>query len=418
MRIKYAFIGLNKNLINTFLIILQVSLMCCAIYFTLDSSQKIIEQSNYYGEIFSSSKVYNISFMDSPSNYLDLNNNNEANLIKLEKSFNNNKYQRIHINANPITIPIFDGYTDFYANNSIINIDGENAFQAKNITIDENYMNKFPFKLYSGDYFSKEDFLNETYSNEFAVILGYNYKNYFNIGDKFKIFIDNKFEDFTIIGFVDKDQFSIGNVTSMNNKYINLNNTVITSTNIYRTYEMYIFSELMPSSYFFFNNNMDLKEIEDTKNDISQIFRRYSNIEINWRDLNEHIESEVMYFNEQRNISLIASIVITIFVIVTLFITIIELLRKRRFEFAIHQLIGATKKNIFEIILIQILIIIVCGFFISIQIIRIFNDFKPLNFKLLIYMYVVEIIIMLIFSLIPLSKINKFNISQIIKGDD
>ncbi|MCR5777720.1 MAG: hypothetical protein K6G84_09950 [Lachnospiraceae bacterium] len=61
-------------------------------------------------------------------------------------------------------------------------------------------------ELYSGSNFTKQDFIYDD-KNRISVILGYNYKNFYNIGDCFECDYLYNHYNFRIVGFLKKDSF-------------------------------------------------------------------------------------------------------------------------------------------------------------------------------------------------------------------
>lgn len=95
--------------------------------------------------------------------------------------------------------------------------DGENIFNTYDlIQVNENFINFYNLHCESGNLFSKSDYSQE--KSETPVILGYNYKKHYEIGER----INDKF---IIVGFLEKDSFylapkSYGEVLTLNNSII------------------------------------------------------------------------------------------------------------------------------------------------------------------------------------------------------
>ena len=63
----------------------------------------------------------------------------------------------------------------------------------------------FNFKMYDGRRFSEDDYILESESDKLPIILGYNYKDIFNIGEKIKYIYAGKEMEGEVIGILEKD---------------------------------------------------------------------------------------------------------------------------------------------------------------------------------------------------------------------
>ena len=114
------------------------------------------------------------------------------------------------------------GYYSFYRNKHVgedVTFDGKEypQYSLNTFAVDRNYLDIFGIALNSGRLFSDEEF-EDFNPSHIPVILGYDYKDYFSIGDTFKAsFMGtpgetpsgdyNEYMTFEVIGFIEKDQF-------------------------------------------------------------------------------------------------------------------------------------------------------------------------------------------------------------------
>lgn len=81
----------------------------------------------------------------------------------------------------------------------------------------------FNFKMYDGRSFNEDDYILESESDKLPIILGYNYKDIFNIGEKIKYIYAGKEMEGEVIGILEK-----GSAIFNDNKYsMSLDNRVI-----------------------------------------------------------------------------------------------------------------------------------------------------------------------------------------------
>ncbi|MEG1132542.1 MAG: hypothetical protein RSD77_09495 [Romboutsia sp.] len=89
--------------------------------------------------------------------------------------------------------------------------------------MDKNGFDYFKFDTYEGRGFNKEDYILKSSSDQLSIILGYNYKDIFNVGEKIKYTYAGKQLEGEIVGILEKDSRIFNN----NIDEISLDNEII-----------------------------------------------------------------------------------------------------------------------------------------------------------------------------------------------
>ncbi|RXI48503.1 hypothetical protein DP130_07160 [Clostridium tetani] len=415
MKIKYAFKGISRNIILTFLIIVQLVLVFNLIYINLDLEEKVSNESLLNEVFFSNKHVYYLMFGDDIGNFLT---NPQITEKDLKKSFNYieslSGCKFIQIAGTGLPIEKFEGYEEFKLNPAEHIKDGVEIFNARNYIINENFLKEYNINLESGRIFKKEEFIRGfAKENVLPIIVGSNYKRYFNLGDEILYRMTNdEIRRAQIIGIIKKDQFIPGNLNSENDRYIHLDNCILT-TDGFIDDDKYAFLHKFINNYIFFDNNISNSDMEVHLYNIEDIFYNNSNLKVKTWNLNNKKLQEINIFKDQRKIVLVTCITIIIFISITLFISALNSINKRKKEFYIHIFNGGSLKDIAEIMYLQILLVLFISYLISIPII--YTIQRNLNFKILFISFLVLFIISICIAIIPVSMILKFSIIELMK---
>lgn len=114
--------------------------------------------------------------------------------------------QPVEIYGTEISDIFLDGYETGEAEYSIFDMDGENWYRTKSLQVSESFFNHFKIKTAFGRKFMEEDYLYQK-EKKIPVIIGNEYKKYFQIGDS--IHCNYLSDDITleIVGILDSEQF-------------------------------------------------------------------------------------------------------------------------------------------------------------------------------------------------------------------
>jgi putative ABC transport system permease protein len=415
MKLKYAYKGICRNLIFTLLIIIQLVFAFMCIYQNLDLTNKVSKDYNQFKKMFGSYKVYKLELVSSPQKFL-----HNTSIEDLRKCFgfleSSPQYNFCEISNLGLYIEKFKGdLKPFRETDYDMTENQKELFCAKNYIVDKNFINKFPVKLDLGRTFKNEEFdVNYGKYKPIPILVGSNYKKYFNVGDEITYHRErNVLSKAKIVGIIKENQVIPGELMS-ESKYINLNNYILTTDSV-NISEMSMYFGKIIGNYVLFNNDFTKQQIDEFTKNLKNIFEQNGDIKIGLRSLNDDVNTEKELFKEQNKIALGTSIIIIMFVSITIVISLLNSIMNRKQEFIIHILNGATLKDISIIIYLEVFIIFMVSYIISIPFIFKFQ-YSQSKFLLIISFFIMILLSFLI-SFIPILKIRNLKIHQLIKGE-
>ena len=302
--------------------------------------------------------------------------------------------------------------TDF-----IISELGNDLYMYKSITVNENYINTNNLKLDSGLLNSFIQFHYEQGSS-IPILLGYEYKQYFNIGDKIigNYFLFEENSEFEIVGFLQKNSksynFSSGDYQLLDH-YILIPTTIIDSTNaLFDRMEMINYSVLMPGI---------IVEDEDVTNEINDIIKEseYENM-YSLQNLNK--ESEYNYNTYQSIIkyAVFGYLFIQVFSLIILVVSYMKRLAINFNRYAIHLAMGASYKNIAYLIASDLVVIISISNILGLIIFLLYGKILDANFIRLLFLIISlmvfnNLLLYIVIFVCILIKLRKIKLAQFIR---
>lgn len=390
MIFKYAFNNIKKHKFIIILLISQLLLGLISSYFMM------INYLNLSNEIQKTKNMFN-------------NGNVYAIISNWEYYFTNKKFDSVETFSNlskleQIEIPHMLNIGLTLKNN-------DDYFDG--VAINDITRTKFNLKLDSGRFFNTEEYTNK--SNIQPVILGYNLKNKFSIGDVIPIYGENENTSIKVIGFLSENSYLpqyIGE--SITAKYKNkLLDDMIIATSSYIANES-LYDALIRNSYLFFDENLNNNEVNLLKSKIKKIF--FDNgVEINLRHEKIGIDLTINDLLEKKILLEISSIIILIFSGITIILTFINSINIRKKEFGTYLLCGMSKKDFCKIILFELLSIDLIAFLMFVILCSLFGS--NINLLLILVNLLIISIYSIIVSIIPICKLKKLTIKDLIKGD-
>lgn len=410
MKFKHAFRAISRKGFFSLLLIIQLVFCFYSIYENLNLNQKISLETKKIEKYFKNKKVYTLKAPNLFGRDVDMSKLNEA----FSKLYSNSNYEFLKIDIGSISIKSFKDFEQFKAYDFQVE---KEYFLAKNITLDKNYFKNYPVKVKYGRLFNDEEYkVNYKRDRTIPILVGSNYSKYFKVGDEIPIDPSIGKGKGQIIGILEENQYSPGNVIQPNLKYLNLNNYIITTELVFEEdYYKNLFA--FNGNYIMFDNSIEEYEIQNYLNDIKETFNSIPHLNVGTRDLTKYIEAESSLFKAQREITFTTAISIIIFVCVTLIITLLNSINKRKKEFGIHIMCGGKLLDIAAITYLQILIIFVNSYLISVAFIY-FQYKADINFHILSMEFIIMLFISIATAVLPVIKIFNLNLSELIKGDE
>lgn len=404
--IKYAFHGLSTRIGVSIIILIQVTV---ALYF-LNSA--ILVQRKYRED-----KEQLLSIYNGVKPFRLLVSNKEAqvdsNKAKEFRDYlrNNDRFKIVVITDRAFHIENFKGdgkFIDFKYNDYNVG-DGYSAI--KNIGFDSNFLEFFKLPVDEGRFLNKEDF-NRT--DVVPIVLGSNYRERYKLGDEFKAKdnIHNKIYKYKVIGFLKEDSYCLESTQQV--ETINLNNYMLLPymdsfidteedafhLSFYST-QGAIFSKHPEKNMEYFN------EIRSKSEEMDLYKYKYYSSEEQFKEFEGFVKSDI----EQS--TMIFSIVL-LFCSIGIITSILSSIDTRTTEFGIHLLCGAKISDIILRIVLETSMIIGCSFLFIASI----NIFKFKDMKSTPYLLIFSLGTIMFLTIIPVIKLMRFHVNDIIRGKE
>ncbi|MGL4874249.1 MAG: ABC transporter permease [Clostridium sp.] len=408
MNFKYAIKSMKKNLIFNLLLFIQVSLAFTVIYKGIEIDASINAETDKIFNFFKDNKVYTIKDV---GRIQTENINSKEEEILLNKVLKEEKTiftQQINVGE---LIEYFDGYENFLRYDSIaeeFEDNGIKMFQVSNLLTSKNFLETFNIKLDSGSFFKDGDFIKSNNpSKTRPVVLGYDFKEHFNLGDKIKTIDGASLE---VVGFLAKNQVTpyVLMKNRDHDKYLNLNKFILQPYNT-PTFEYWY-------NFLMFDKSKSDADISKFIFSIQKDFEEKVGQSVEVEDLTDIINENLDIYKMQKDLSNMAMVSIIFFLLLSLIVTNLNLIIKRKKEFGIHILNGGSLKDIATRIYLETFLVLISAFIIFILGILLGN--QGLNTTGILCVLVVAVLISIAVTIIPIIKIMKLSIPSIIKGDE
>ena len=427
--INYAIDSIVDKLLFSIIIVIQLTASILFLYNGMLFTEKNSENIEKIERIFSTTNIFKVNNVDELDNLFEvkLKEQNVLNkLIEFEKFLrNSDEFTCIRFNNDPIAIEKFNNSSEFTINTAqSLQSNGKAYIRVYALQGDESFFENFKFTLSEGRYFERKDF--DTKEN-IPVILGPDYINKYKVGDIIS-FCDNISGDekqMKVIGILSDDcyfyqkTFSPSGIYNMN-KYIiypmqkydnsSIGSGTVSEEELRDRYISDFFSTMLISN----NNEKYLQKLLQEKSNSLNLY----NIEI------RSGESLLMNYKEmcktQKQFSLAIFYIIFFFTSINMITSIAGYIQQRRKEFGVHIMCGATMGDLCQRIFFQILILMSLSFGFMLGINGILNKGtmnQVLDAKILLITGIICIFMVGLLSVIPLIKLNKMKINEIIKED-
>lgn len=419
MKIKYAKRSMLKNKTFTIIAIFQLVLVFYISYTALDINNKVKFETKKITRYFEDRSVYTLN-NSTTEDILDNEKFPNVNNKSLNELFNyllkSNEFIFTHQVIYPMLVHEFDGYESFSVyNNQLSEFDSKNFFQAKNVTINKNALEHFSVNVASGRMFNDNELeFNYRKDGEIPILVGSNYGKYLKVGDTIEYYrSDTGVSKAKVIGVLEENQhLPMIMMTLGDDRYVNLDNCILTGYSQFEREES-MYGTMFDYNFIIFNEGLSEGRIQEIIMEIKHKFNDIG-IDVNLKNNNEDIRFELDLYEEQYNIVKVTVSSIIIFTVVTLIIGLINSISKRKREFAVHIFSGAKISDIIFIIYSEVLIIMSIAFIISLNIISI--QFKMLNITYVMALMFFMIFMSILVTFIPVIKLLRLGILNIIRG--
>lgn len=405
MNIKYTIKNIMRNKISSLLTIILILLALVSTYLLIMVSSNLKKEYEYIENYYNGGNVLRITTnwdyykykIDSIDKFIYEKIYNSLNEIE---DIDLLHYERVAVNIDSKYIDM-DNLEGKYKSG-----DGENIY-LEGMGITNETLKHYDIELLEGSMFNEVDENDEVIN----IVAGYDLSKDFNINDIITSIDGTKYR---ITGFLKQGQYlpiNIGMNLNLVYKKYNLDDSFICD---FREFIGDGFSYYLPlsASYIHINNTVNNEEKEVLKRLIKDIFNE-NDIVVNVRDESKGINLTLGELEKQKELFNISSITILVFIFFSIVISIINSIEKRKVEFGVYILSGATigdiaKITIYEMIIFDLiaLMVFILGF----------N--KLIDIQHLIGVLGIISIYMVLIFIIPLIKIKNISIKELIKGNE
>lgn len=439
MRVKYALKSVKSNKAFSLVLILQLICIFIAMYNIIDYSNTINYLSEKVEKIYANRSIYRFGYDE--ESFFTINNQDEG--LKLIKELSDSE-EYIFTIAAPTEIPVilFDGYRQFiYQNCPIIETQDKQRYTYINsFSVNKNALDAYNVELESGRYFKESEY-EQLEEGVLPIILGHDYKDIFKVGDIIEYVMINDIYKAKVVGILKEDEtipikFDNNNVEANGN--VDSNNYNLNGIMLIPYGENTIMNKLNISNVFWYNFVLLDSSLEDKRKDsiLNEIEDKIENTidsKFNRKSYDKEITLELDKYKELKANYSLTAIVAIVFSAITMIVSMLNSIKKRKREFGIYISCGATMKDIIGIIFFQMIAMVVIAIISTIIILKIYFlyfeidsfylvfdsvEFRTINYKIIGLMLLFGVFYSSITSIIPLRKLSKLDIHELLRKDD
>lgn len=254
----------------------------------------------------------------------------------------------------------------------------------------------FNLRMTSGRFFNEADYVGN--HDRIPVVLGYDFMGVFEIGNTFEDSFTGEMETFEVIGFLERNSTYIDIMSSWN----------------FQSFDQVILRPLNPNHFSDpLNLMLPLSKIyivPESTDQMREIVAYADNLDLfsfMFRNMNDQLK----FLTTERMMDIQSQLfltgLVTILTLTNFTISLLQFIDKKRYEFGVHYLVGATNKAIGFRIAFQIIPFLIVGNIIRIGLLNQL-DYGWLTMG-------VSLLFSALICLLPLVKMNRLNLSSIIR---
>ncbi|MGL5713523.1 MAG: hypothetical protein ACRCXT_20615 [Paraclostridium sp.] len=297
-------------------------------------------------------------------------------------------------------------------------VNGDKLSGINNKILSKNIIEKYNFNVISGRMLNNDDFILNNVNATIPVLVGYEFKDEYNIGDKFEADLYYKRLQFEVIGILEKDTY-INKAESDDIEYLD---TYIITPSINYSLDVSVDNE---EDYSYLN----ILYLQKTNGvigikkgyKISDFINKFDNLTLQHDVCNYEINGIQSFNMKFLNLSSKESIkIVTLICLIMILFSIISIsfillckFIKNKYNYGVHILLGSTKFNIVLEIILEIILLCSVSNLIALGMTFVLSkgilNYSNINF-------LVSIIIVIVGCIIPIIEIRNSDISSMI-GD-
>ncbi len=269
----------------------------------------------------------------------------------------------------------------------------------KSIQMSRNVREVFSLEMDSGDFFSDDDYILDE-GSYYNAILGYEYKDYFNVGDKIKV--DYLYEkiDFQIIGFLKKDTNIVRNNNIVNlDRYVCIPAFTELNYNKYPRLATCALGQQANGQILTLDSKINIAKM------VEQNSMKYGTFKFEVYSNNRNETKKIVQLSDDSlNKIRIMNNVLVLFTIASITMSILSRIQKDYYRFGVQLLCGASVYNILSQIVIEIFLIIGVALIFSLIISFIILGFGAYQLLLILVGCIIFVASMMIPSYVLIKK--------------
>lgn len=437
MILKYSLKGIRKHKFYTITILLELICIFVSMYniiFYNNEVNRLYNQINKFSENRSVSRLFLCERLSDKD--IDSRKNDYSLFQYLDEE---TSCSVAFSGESNIDVETFDGCENFSYQSMNDSKSDENVF-VKAIRVNKNFINNFGLKILKGRDFKDNEYY-YTNSNILPVILGYNYKGIYDVGDTIYYFDDGNKCEAMIIGILDKQQsipekfdtFNAEYVAKVSDNYYNLDDNIIIPINSIYELKNFEYYNLLYGNFIFIDNNKSNIEKKEIVSNIRDKIEKETNTRLNIKYYDNEITAEIDKYAEVRDNYKKTFTIIFIFVTITIVVSIINMINSRKMEFGVYLFSGANIKHIISILYTEMLLLVMLSSIISSIMISIYYKFfqvssfwtenvsfyyNKLDLVIVGSILLIIIIYVLVIIGVPINRLRKTSVSELLRRND
>lgn len=417
-KFKFALNDIISEPLKTILLIVQLIFSFILIYLFIGTHSYFTNSLSNAYKIFTNNHVYEISAVGKSREIQFSSLDDYQNFLTYLRS--SDKFDKVTYTYDSLYIKPFNNFNKFILNNHYRKLDDTSYVPVKQIKVNNNFIDYFNLKIDSGNFFTSKDFE----STPKSAILGFNYRNIFNLGDEIT-YLDtfNQPQTVQVIGFLKKDETFIKNLkvadmSNLNNIIllpINNNYPLDEKSDDTNLQKVKLYNSIFTGCIIISDKNNEDSIINNIKEQAEK-----SNLLVNLTSLNSKIDS---FSDKNKPILfslLIVSIISVSFTIISITSLLLLYIKKQYKTLAIHLMYGATIIDIIQLLAYRLLLYIGISLSIASYCIHVFFSKIPVlifDITSIIEFILILLLMCILIILVPSIKIRKIQLNQIIRSE-
>jgi len=254
----------------------------------------------------------------------------------------------------------------------------------------------FDLNITSGRFFDEADYIDN--HDRIPVVLGYDFMDVFEIGNTFEDSFKGEMETFEVVGFLEENSTYIDIMSSWN----------------FQSFDQVILRPLNPNHFSNPHNLMlplsKIYIVPESTDQMHEIVASIDDLDL-FSFIFRNMNDQLQFLTTERMMNIQSQLfltgLVTILTLINFTISLLQFIDKKRYEFGVHYLVGATNKTIGFRIAFQIIPFLIIGNIIRISLLNQL-DYGWLTMG-------VSLLFCILICLLPLIKMSSLNLSSIIR---